>query len=198
MKTNVVKDTQNRINSLLNEKQSQLDDIKQKQMDAAEKIMETSERIKVSAEKMNLDEYEKARLDKIKYQTALDMYRDRQEQLHNMQFVTEEESDQVIDSLLEYEKELETKFKHDIEVPLKKIVESLKKYQNDVIETENTIKAWEQSIHPNFRQEGYTKTLPDGTLTDRHEKPWPVHPVPYLGCEAALTLENFFRQNNLL
>ena len=187
---NITEEVQERIKKLTGDKAAELAKIHQKQNEARTQIEAAGLAIKEATAVMNLEAYEKATADKRKAQAALDMYSGRYDQIRKQEYVTEAESDSVIDSLLGYEKTLEEDFKKAVAEPLKKLAELRKEYEAAVVETENTIKNWERNIHANYSTRGATKYKDPvtGQYTDRSNTPVPVHRLPYNGCSEAIQL----------
>ena len=187
---NITKEVQERIKKLTGDKAAELAKIHQKQNEARNQIEAAGLAIKEATAVMNLEAYEKATADKRKAQAALDMYSGRYDQIRKQEYVSEAESDSVIDSLLGYEKTLEEDFKKAVAEPLKKLAELHKEYKAAVAETENTIKNWEGNIHANYSTRGATKYKDPvtGQYTDRSNTPVPVHRLPYNGCSEAIQL----------
>lgn len=187
---NITKDVQERIKKLTGDKAAELAKIHQKQNEARNQIEAAGLAIREATEVMNLEAYEKATADKRKAQAALDMYNGRYDQIRKQEYVTEAESDSVIDSLLGYEDTLAKDFKKAIAEPLRKLADLHKEYNAAVVDTENTIKNWERNIHANYSTRGMTKYKDPvtGQYTDRSATPVPVHRLPYTGCSEAVQL----------
>ena len=142
-----------------------------------------------------MDAYKEA-VEEIKaLKTAIDMYSGRYKQISQQEYISEEESDKVIDSLLAYENELRASFLADIKEPLQILREKVNTYFDDVSETERVIKAWEGTIHANYRARGLmTSTDPiTGESTDRMGTPVAVRLIPYRGCTEAIRLAEMIK-----
>lgn len=113
----------------------------------------------------------------------------RFDQMRSGRPVTEEESNEIIESLLQYEKDLAAAFEEDISAPLAALAKLCKEYREKVQETEDTINNWTREIHPNYLSP--STTYPDGT--HRAPQPVPVHRTPYLGSKLSSQLDNFLR-----
>ena len=193
---NITKEVQERIKKLTEDKAEQLTKIHQKQNEARTQIEAAGLAIKEATEVMNLEAYEKAIADKRKAQAALDMYSGRYDQIRKQEYVTEAESDSVINSLLKYEDTLAEDFKKAVAEPLKKLADLYKDYKAAVVDTENTIKNWERNIHANYSTRGGTKYKDEttGEWTDRSPSPVPVHRLPYTGCSEAVQLGQYLER----
>lgn len=193
---NITKDVQERIKKLTGDKAAQLAKIYQKQTEARTQIEVAGLAIKEATEVMNLEAYEKAVADKRKAQAALDMYSGRYDQIRKQEYVTEAESDSVIDSLLGYEDTLAEDFKKAIAEPLRKLADLYKEYKAAVVDTENTIRNWERNVHANYSTRGGTKYKNEvtGEWTDRSPSPVPVHRLPYTGCSEATQLGDYLNK----
>ena len=184
-KKNEAREVMARIKDMLAQKAAELDAIQQKQEEARGQLEEAGLELKEAVEQTDLTLYEKATADRRKAQGALDMYAARHKMISEKQFITEQESDKVIDGLLEYEKQLTEDFKAAVAAPLKALAAAYEEYMAAVQETEDTLRAWETSIHANYRSS--TAVYADGT--NRSPKPIPVHSVPFHGCSEAARLK---------
>ena len=183
-KKTVLEEVKARMKEMRDKKAEQLETIRKKQTEASTQIEAAALDMRQATEEMNVEEYEKARNTKNKAQTALDMYNGRYDQIRAQEYISEEESDKVIDSLLQYEKTLDKEFKAAIAEPLGKLADLEKAYREEVADTEKTIKAWTGNIHANYRSRA-------GSKTHRGDKPVPVHYVPYTGCQEAFQLREY-------
>lgn len=113
----------------------------------------------------------------------------RLDQMNSRKMVTEEESNEVISSLLKYEEDLAAEFEEAVSAPLETLANLCKEYQEKVQETEATINKWTHEIHPNYLSPG-TKYA-DGT--NRAPQPVPVHIVAYSGSVLSNQIDNFLR-----
>ena len=109
-KQTVLDEVKNRMKEMQDSKAAQLETIRQKQAEARSQIEAAALAMKQATEEMNVDSYEEAKNRKRKAQTALDMYNGRYEQIKQQEYISEAESDSVVDSLLEYEKQLAEDF----------------------------------------------------------------------------------------
>ena len=183
--------------NLLDAKAAQLRDIQVKLCETKTQAEAADTAVRAATEKMDLDAYEKARAAKRKAKVALDMYSSRYTQLQAQEVITEAESDAMIDGLLDYEKEVSAKYEEDIAGPLKTLCELTKGYLVEVADIEATIKQWGRDVRANYSTRGtMTRVDPEtGERTDLSEVAVPVHAVPYRGCDKALTLETFLKNN---
>lgn len=195
-KQTVLDKVKNRMKEMQDSKAAQLETIRQKQEEARTDREAADLAIKEATEHMNLEAYAEAKDAKRKAQTALDMYNGRYKQIKQQEYISEAESDSVVDSLLEYEKQLAEDFKAAAAVHLKKLAELLKDYKAAVQDTEDTITAWQRDIHANYNTRGaMTRTDPlTGEQTHRSERPIAVHTMPYTGCPEADRMGNYLEK----
>lgn len=186
-KQNTLQEVKDRMKKMQDSKAAQLETIRQKQEEARTQIEAAALAMKTATEEMNVDAYAEAKDAKRKAQTALDMFNGRYSQIKQQEYISEAESDSVVDSLLEYEKQLAEDFKAAAAVHLKKLAELLKDYKAAVQDTESTLTAWQRDIHANYNTRGaMTRTDPlTGEQTHRSERPIAVHAMPYTGCAEA-------------
>ncbi len=119
------------------------------------------------------------------------MYSARYKRLLIKEFISEEESDKVIASLLEYEEELSFDYARSVKELLKKLIKLHEQYTENIKKSEETISKWTHNIHANYIQKNTIRTLPDGTKTHRLETPVPVHIMPYAGSDLSMAIEKF-------
>ena len=195
-KHTVLEDVKNRMRDMIASKAALLETIRQKQTEARSQIEAAALDMKQATEEMNVDSYEEAKNRKRKAQTALDMYNGRYEQISKQEYISEAESDSVVDSLLEYEKQLAEDFKAAAAVHLKKLAELLKDYKAAVRDTEDTLTSWQRDIHANYNTRGGASFFDEftGQHTNRSPQPYPVHRLPYTGCAEAERMGNYLEK----
>lgn len=189
-KKNKAQEVQARIAEMVEKKKADLAAISNKQAEARTQLEAAELAIKDATETMDLDAYEKATADKRKAQTALDMYGGRYTQIQKQEYISEPESDKVIDELLAYEGQLAEDFKQAVVNPLKELAALHDEYSNRVHEAEDTIRKWTADIHANYRVQG--TTYANGT--NRSDSPKPVRMTPYFGCSEAQTLGTYLQK----
>lgn len=185
-----------RMKEMQETKAAELATIQKKQEEARAQIEAAGLAIKSATERTDLEAYEEAKAQKRKAQTALDMYDGRYDQIRKQEYISEAESDKVIDSLLAYEMQLEVEFKEAVGERLRELSKILEDYRTEVQATEDTISAWCRNIHANYNTRGMSTRIDKvtGQLTDRSEKPIPVHVMPYNGCGEAAQLGDYLKQ----
>ncbi len=188
MAQTILQEVQKRMQEMTSRKAADLEAIRQKQVEVKKKEAAAESALKEATTEMNLEAYKAAEKAQKDARTALNMFAARYTQLEQQEYISEEESDRVIDSLLSYEDELEAEFKADIAEPLKKLEEIQKAYFDAVADTEQTIKTWTTSIHANYRRKG---TIYRETGTNRSPKPVSVRAMAFVGCNEAMQLRNF-------
>lgn len=195
MSQTVLQEVQERIRNMKNTKEMDLEHIRQKQEEARAQL-EAAETTKRNAtERMDLESFEAAENDIRKYQTAIEMYDGRLAQLIRQEYVTEEESDRVIKSLLDYEIQIGEDFKAALVEPLRALALLHAAYEKEVSDTESTIREWTRDIHANYRNAG---TIYKETGTDRSPVPVPVHIIPFKGCAEASRLAVYLEKETAL
>ena len=195
-KQTVLDEVKNRMKEMQDSKAAQLETIRQKQTEARSQIEAAAPAMKQATEEMNVDSYEEAKNRKRKAQTALDMYNGRYEQISNQEYISEAESDSVVDSLLEYESQLAEDFKEAAAVQLKKLAELLKDYKAAVRDVESTLTDWQRDIHANYNTRGGSSYYDEATgkYTHRSKTPVAVHSMAYTGCAEAERLQEYLKK----
>ena len=186
-KQTVVEEVKARMQEMQQKKAGELETVRQRQQEAQTQKEAAELAIREATDSMDLEAYEEAKTAKRKAQTAIDMYSSKYNQIKQQEYISEVESDKVIDSLLAYEDELAAGFKAAVAEPLKKLDELQKAYADAVEDVEQTIRAWTGNIHANYRNNG--TTYADGT--NRSPQPVPVRKIPYTGCSEAHQLKEY-------
>lgn len=185
--TNATKKANDRIKALKDQKAAELNKImEQVHAYQAERAAAEAE-LKAAQAQMDVDAYADAKARISRADTGIEMYQNRFETLSALEYVSEEESDRVIDGLLEYEDQLAADFVAAIEEPVNKLRELYEAYTGAVSETEQTIRQWTAEIHKNYRSFAGT-TYANGT--NRAGFPQPVHLIPYIGCAESVVVKN--------
>lgn len=174
-----------KINDLVDAKNSQLADISARldelhaEMDAAETSMAAA------ASVLNEDAFASAEATLKKVKTKIEMYNSRSKQIAAQEYVSEEESEATIDSLLDYEKKLAAEFEKSITPHISALETILSNYIEEVQKTENTLNRWTSTIRVTYmNRTGRTRTV-DGKCTNRFDTPQTIRIVPYIGCKAS-------------
>ena len=190
-KQTVLQDVKARMQKMQDTKAAELQAIYEKKAAAETQREEAEAALKDATERMDLEAYEEAKQAKRKAQTAIDMYGGRYKQISQQEYISEAESDSVLDSLEAYEGELAAGLKKAMAEPLKQLAQLLRDYQNEVADVERTIKAWEAGIHANYRSKG---TIYAATGTNRNTAPVAFHTMPYTGCSEAEQLKTYLEK----
>lgn len=193
---NIAKDVNKRIDTMLRERAEALATIQEKEEQAKKDLDAANEGMRKATADLDLDGFGEARKKKVDALTALEMYQGKAVQISKQEYISEQESDKVIDSLLQYEDDLAEEFKRKLADLVAQLTNLQTEYTSRVSETETVITRWTREIKPNYRDEGYMRTLPDGSITNKHDKPWPVHQLPYLGCPESKQLQTYLDKYN--
>ncbi len=184
-----------RMAEMIEKKTAELAEVRTKKEEAQAAIEAADADIKAAAAEMNLANYEQAVEARKRAGTMLEMYNAKYDQLRTAEYISEADSDRVINRLLSYERILEKDFNAALAVKLSDLSELLAGYMAEVKDTENTIERWTSEIHANYSTRGGTWFVDEvsGERTDRSIKPVPVHP-PYSGCGAAHRLAGYLEK----
>ena len=194
-KTEYLKTVKDKIKEIEAMKAKDQATVKTELVKARELIDAAENEIQIAVAKMNADAYQDAQDKKRKAETLYKMHSDRNDQITNKLYISESESDGIIEGLLDYEEQLAADFRVAAKDLIGKLSELCDSYSAAVSDTENTIHKWESDIHPYYKSPWSSRLLPDGTRTDRMEEPCPVHRIPYRGCSEFLTIDEFIRQD---
>ena len=200
MNKNITREVRERIESLKKKRAADLAEIQGKLAEARSKVDSAEQTIQLATAQMNLDAFEKATAAKQKAQTAVDMYSARYSQLVKKEFISEAESDSVIDSLLAYEDQLADDFKKKLAPMLRELVALHRNYLEAVRDTEQTMNQWQYEIHANYNTRGRQTWVDEitGERTVRAKTPVPVRIIPYNGCDEATQLGSYLNRASSL
>lgn len=183
----VLEEVKEQMHGLLEARRIEMGEI-QKNMDKYHSEMIKQEEIeKEAVENLNEKAYTAARKAKEAAKLSTEMYRERRDQIAKLEYMSEEDSDAVIDKLLAYESMAAEDFKAALAEPLSEIREALSTYLTAINETEKTIVEWGECIRPNRNSRG--RTFYRETQSFYSVDPIPVHNIPFRGCPEALYLE---------
>lgn len=185
-----------KMQELMDKKEKELQDIRQMQAETNAAIAVAEKQMQSAAEKLDNDGFVQAKRERQAAADKLEMLNRREAQLVTREFLTEGESDAVIDSLLEYEGELEAEFKKAVEVHLEGLRGLREKYLEAVEDTEKTISTWTNEIHRNYDTRGsvHFTDAETGRQTTRSATPVAVHPLGFHGCHAAELVGDFLQR----
>lgn len=177
-----------RIKAMQEKKQNELDLVSAKQKKAEDDLRTIRQTIKKAAGALDIDAYEAAKKDLNKTMLTVEMCKDKSVELQKQEYISEAESDAVIDELLGYEEKLEKEFLEAIAEPLQELRDLLKDYKAAVREAENVIVKWCSEIRANYRSTNsiYTRKA------QKSDRAVPVRFVPFEGCGEAIRLEHYF------
>lgn len=195
MKKTPLTTTKERIEEIKAKREVLVEDITARQAEARSQIEEASIAMKKATEELDAEAYEKAKGEKHKAQTALEMYNNRFSQIQKQELISEEESDKIVDSLLYYEEDLTEDFKRKLLTPLQELRSLVYDYLDEIDDIENVLKIWQEDIHANYNTRGGTMFIDKetGIHTTRSETPVPVHRLPYKGCAEANRLKDYLK-----
>lgn len=193
---NTLERVKTKMQELRDMKERELQEIRQMQAETNAAIAVAEKQMQSAAEKLDNDGFVQAKRERQAAADKLEMLNRREAQLVTKEFITEGESDKIIDSLLEYEGELEAEFKKDVEVHLEALRGLREKYLEAVEDTEQTIREWTRDIHRNYDSRGETSWYDPvtGQYTTRSSEPVAVHPLGFHGCHAAELVGSFLQK----
>ncbi len=147
-----------------------------------------------AAEAMNVENYERAKRQKESAQVALEMYKAKYDQIAAQEYITEVESNKVIRSLLDYEKQLEEDFQQKLGEQKEALEQLLTGYRDEVAEVEKILTIWPNEIRKNYIDwEGVTTYYDPVTKksSNRSPNPIPIRKIAYTGGSAADKLQEY-------
>ena len=194
-KKNTREQVTEQLKTLVEDKQQRLSTLQQKLSDAYKRMDEATNDMAAATVDMDLEACEKAKDRKRKAASDIEIYNAFLNKLQSQAVITEEESDKVIDSLLEYERGLSADFEATTSAALYELSETLKAYQEEIRQTELLMNLWTREIHANYNTRGTSSYFdPEtGTRTYRSPDPVPIRSKAFRGCELSTVIESFLR-----
>lgn len=177
MAKDIVKETQARIQELKDKKKAELEHIDNEMKLAIQEVEAANKEMQAAMEVTDSEAYGEAKKKLLEARDKREMYSGRYQQLKACEYLTETESDRVIDALREHEEEIATAYEDQVKEILRDLRAVHEKYKKARMETENTIDTWTREIHANYRSFGLTSYLDEATglRTDRSPRPLPVN-----------------------
>lgn len=170
----------------INEIKNSLSDVERKLQDAIRRT--------------DLDAYQTAEADKNSLSAALKMYQSRLTQLDNLELIAENESDKLIDDLMEYESTLQEDFEKNIAPHLEALAALVIAYNKEIGDAETTLHQWTHQIHANYRTFGrmYQIDKETGQKKTRLDHPVPVRQVAFIGGDAFVRLRQYLKEAGMV
>lgn len=193
-KSTPAEEVRQQMRKLRDQKTSELAEADARLNEARMAVQEARTRSEEMTAIMDLDGYTKAQEDLKKATIAEQMYKGKIDQLQAKRYITEAESDAVIDSLLAYEDTLGQSFETILGTKLKELKKAMDSYRTEIQNVEDLITEWCGSVYPNYRSATSTYTDADGNTTNRFPTPRPVHLVPFTGNSASEMLNDFLNK----
>lgn len=196
----VLNEVRTKMDGMIEKKRQELAEIRQKMDDAKRQAAEADAALKRATEHTDLKAYEKARSEKASAQTALEMFSGRYGQIENQEYISEEESLQVINGLFEYEKSVTAEFKAALADQLRQLVTLRDEYQEEENLIRATLTEWHENIRTNYSTFGQSSRIdPEtGERTDKSDRPVSPLSVVQIGCGDVVELGNYLNKNKEL
>lgn len=195
----VLEDIRELMADLVKKRTAQLEEIQRKLKETQHKLEEADAAIASATVNADLPAYEKGTAAKSKLETALSMYTARLKLIRDGEYISEAESDAVIDRLLAYEEQINDRFLADIAGPIESLKNIYSAYAAEVTGTEETLSTWQREIHANYNSRGSAIYYDaNGNTTYRSDKPVPVHLMRYTGCDEAKRLRNYLAMEGVI
>ncbi len=173
MARNPLNEVQKKMDDLKRKRAAALEEIDKKKKEAQNELTTAQEELEEATGKMDLTAYEKASARRQKAQTALDMYSMRYEQIGKQEYITVQESEEILNSLIKYERQLEKALTNEANDTIHNLLSTIDKYQSDVSEIQKVYREWIHTVH------------------DR--QPGSYHPEEYPGFPLAMQLRDGLR-----
>jgi hypothetical protein len=172
MKTNnIVEEVNEKIAKLLSDREKELAEIQMHIDEETMSLNAANKAMDAATDSTDLGAYERAKAEKTRAETALEMYSARYKKVKNLDYITEEESDAIIASLQRSDHELSLEFVRELNAALETVRELLQRYEREKQKLRITVERWTKDIHRNYLS---PTTIFKETGTHRSPKPIPV------------------------
>lgn len=196
MAKDTVTQIQEKMQDLKEKRRAEVEFITSQLEQAEAEYMAANNEMKEAMEQTDLARYTEAKRAQLDAKNKTEMFSGRLKQIRAKEYLTEAESDEVIDSLLQYEEEIATKYGNKTAEIIATLKNVHKEYRDAVNAAERTISQWTNEIHANYNSRGrgtYTDSF-TGETTQRSKTPIPVRVVPYTGSKRSAVIDNFLRK----
>lgn len=173
MKTNnIVEEVNEKIAKLLSDREKELAEIQMHIDEETMSLNAANKAMDAATDSTDLGAYERAKAEKTRAETALEMYSARYKKVKNLDYITEEESDAIISSLQSRDHELTLEFMCDLDAALETVRDLMQRHKREKKELSSTVERWTRDIHRNYLS---PTTIFRETGTHRSPKPIPVN-----------------------
>lgn len=199
MSDNTIEQVSRKIRQITEVRQKDLEGLAALGGEAREELNKATEELEAAARDMDEKRYQEAEKKREAAALRLSMCDAKYKQVRDQKYVTEAESDEVINSILEFEQQIADEFTAKSKLLLGDLREMLADYLQKVNEAEGVLQRWTSQIHANYSTRGMTSFIDPvtGERTDRSASPVPVRPNKYTGCEQAQVISNFLGSKRL-
>lgn len=181
------------VKSILEDKTNKLKVINDKINDISIELSEKKKALSDAMDNMNENEFKKVSGKITELENMLMMYQTKKEQLQSNEFISEHESDAVIDKLLALQEENAQDYAREIEPYLRTVLEISQRYWKDVLDIESLITLWSNQVHENYNSRG--KVVVNGST--RLPYTTPVRTTPYMGCKEFNIIDDTLKKLSL-
>lgn len=173
MKTNdIVEVVNEKIAKLKSDREKELVEIQKHIDEESVALREATKAMDTATDMTDLEAYERAKAEKTRAETALEMYSARYSKVDKLDFITDEESDEIIAALMDRDSELSIKFQNDLNEALETVEDLLQRHDREKAKLAETVRNWTSKIHANYYSP--TTTFRE-TGTHRSLSPVPVN-----------------------
>lgn len=197
MKQNYIKEVEARIAELNTKKQTDMNKAIAARQAAEIAAKEAEAAMTDATDKLELERFAEAKKKKEEAETARAMYEGKCQQLEQQAFVSDEDSEAVVNGILAYEEQLAGEYMAAIKKPLEELQTVQKDYMEKVTEAERVLRRWTTEIHANYISGMRIQNKETGEWSNRSETPVPVRMTPYLGCTASRVVWDFLTSDRL-
>ena len=146
MKRNTLDEVQEKLRKLTAERAAELEKVEAKRKEAEKDLLTALSDVEAAAEKTDFTVYEKAKERERKAQQVVEMFSERCSQLKKQEYMSKEERDAVLRSLIKYDQQITIDFRNDVRTALNSVAAIAGEYFREGERTRNLYRDWSKAI----------------------------------------------------
>lgn len=193
MAKDTLTEIQEKMKDLKEKRNAEVDYIMSQIEQAEAEYMTASNDMKEAMEQTALGKYTEAKNALTEARDKKEMFSGRLKQIRAKEYLTEAESDEVIDALLKYEKDLAEKYGNRTAEIIATLKNVHKEYMDAVSAAERTISQWTNEIHANYNSRGFSTYTDPATGQTTHRSKNPIAVRTYGASKKSVMIDSFLR-----
>lgn len=162
MEKTVVQKISDLMDSVIKEHDAELENCRKKVAETKERIAKADEKLQAATSATDFDAYTKAKQEKQKEETALEMYTAKLKQTEAAGYITEDKSDSAIETLFKYEDDIAAAYLQESAKHIAALMDLSKTYADSIERSRDVLGTWVNKVHPYYK--GSTVQIGDKRL----------------------------------